>query len=280
VLRASHFLLVSPFGYDANSAIAFHSLDHSRYLLESYTHYRRFSERHLVHQSVVTRLCTYTQILITMARLDSWIKTRVLAFVKPRHHKKLTTRDITISKPIPSSLHHWSPVMRSQKYASASAEDLLGSPSSSTSSEVSTPSLSHSRDSSDSSGITIVVHSPPPSTPPPNFFPHELPLPTRAMWDEAPVGLAIGAPTHWAPLPRPQKKTQAPPEVVVPSSPPILFSETPSPTSYFKTAFEIDVSDLMGAEGVFGEWEVTDVRGTIRKSKSMGGFHLSEYNRI
>ncbi|KAJ4291957.1 hypothetical protein N0V90_009855 [Kalmusia sp. IMI 367209] len=201
-----------------------------------------------------------------MPRLDSWIKTRVLTFIKPRHHKKLTTKDITISKPISSSLQHWAPVMRSPPQPrsrwSVSAEDLL----------LSTPSLTHSRESSNSSGITIVVHSPPPSTPPPNYFPAELPLLTRAMWDESP--------------------TQT---IILPESPPmetVLFSETPSPTSYFKSAFEFDIKDLMCADSVLSEAEVTDVqrishipshrRLTRRMSLGIDGVRPStwEYNRI
>lgn len=180
-----------------------------------------------------------------MPRLNTWIKTRVLTLIKPRHHKKLTTKDLNISNPIPSSIQHtgWSPVMRSPPQPcsrwSVSAEDLLlGSRSS-------TPSLSHSRESSNSSGITIVVHSPPPSTPPPNYFPQELPeellLPTRSHWVEA-------SPVR---------------TIILPASPPmetLLFSETPSPTSYFKSAFEFDIKDLMCADSVLSETDSTDVQ--------------------
>ncbi|KAJ4360481.1 uncharacterized protein N0V89_001046 [Didymosphaeria variabile] len=217
-----------------------------------------------------------------MPRLDTWIKTRVLTLIKPRHHKKLTTKDINISKPIPSSLQHtgWSPVMRSPPQPcsrwSLSAEDLLlGSTySPSLSSGSSTPSLTHSRESSNSSGITIVVHSPPPSAalPPPNYFPQELPLPTRSHWAEAsPVQTSI-----------------------LPASPPmetVLFSETPSPTSYFKSAFEFDIKDLMPADSVLSETDVTDLermsvfekkRLTRRMSLGIDGLRPScwEYNRI
>ena len=212
-----------------------------------------------------------------MPRLDTWIKTRVLTFIKPRHHKKLTTKDINISKPIPNSLQHWSPVMRSPPQPicsrwSVSAEDLLlGSNNSSVSS---TPSLTHSRESSNSSGITIVVHSPPPSTPPPDFFPNELPLPTRSMWAASPGPVQT---------------------IVMPPSPPMemmLFSETPSPTSYFKSAFEVDIKDLMATDSVLSEGEVTDVprvsymgdkkRLTRRMSLGIDGLRPStwEYNRI
>ncbi|KAL5385529.1 hypothetical protein DPSP01_004642 [Paraphaeosphaeria sporulosa] len=217
-----------------------------------------------------------------MPRLDTWIKTRVLTLIKPRHHKKLTTKDINISKPIPSSLQHtgWSPVMRSPPQPcsrwSISAEDLLLGSHSPSLSGSSTPSLTHSRESSNSSGITIVVHSPPPSTPPPNYFPEDLPqellLPTRSHWVEA------------SPL-----KT-----IILPASPPmetLLFSETPSPTSYFKSAFEFDIKDLMCADSVLSEADSTDVqrmsvvekrRLTRRMSLGIDGLRPScwDYNRI
>lgn len=213
-----------------------------------------------------------------MPRLDTWIKTRVLTLIKPRHHKKLTTKDLNISNPIPSSLQHtgWTPVMRSPPQPcsrwSLSAEDLLlGSASSSISS---TPSLTHSRESSNSSGITIVVHSPPPSTPPPHYFPSELPLPTRSHWVEAtPVQT-----------------------IILPATPPtetVLFSETPSPTSYFKSAFEFDIKELMmDADCVLSEADVTDQRASVmvmdkrrltrRMSLGIEGLRPTwgEYNRI
>lgn len=193
-----------------------------------------------------------------MPRLDSWIKTRVMTFIKPRHHKKLTTRDITISAPIHTSTHNWSPVMRCSPLPrhntapqpcsrwSVSAEDLLlGSHSSQNSSR--TPSLTHSRDSSNSSGITIVVHSPPSTPPPGDFCPQELPLLTRAMWDEVSL--------YQSPLPSP-----LPPPPAPKYAEPVLFSETSSPTSYFKSAFELDLDlkDLMQPDHVFNETEGTD----------------------
>lgn len=215
-----------------------------------------------------------------MPRLDTWIKTRVRTFIRPRHHKKLTTKDITISNPIPSSLQHWAPVMHSPPRPvcsrwSVSAEDLLLGSHSTFSSPSSTPSLTHSRESSDASGITIVVHSPPPSTPPPDFFPHELPLPTRSMWNKSPVHV------HQP--------------IIMPPSPPmetVLFSETPSPTSYFKSAFDFDVKDLMEPDSVLSEADSTDVRRVSyaqrpqmrRMSLGIEGLGVRqgawEYNRI
>ncbi|KAF9734718.1 hypothetical protein PMIN06_008035 [Paraphaeosphaeria minitans] len=218
-----------------------------------------------------------------MPRLDIWIKTRVLSLIKPRHHKKLTTKDLNISKPIPSSLQHtgWSPVMRSPPQPrsrwSVSAENLLLGSDSPSLSGTSTPSLTHSRESSNFSSITIVVHSPPPSTPPPNYFPGELPqellLPTRSHWVEA------------SPV-----KT-----IILPASPPmevLLFSETPSPTSYFQSPFEFDINnDLMCPDSVLSEADSTDVqrmsvvekrRLTRRMSLGVDGLNPScwEYNRI
>jgi hypothetical protein len=213
-----------------------------------------------------------------MPRLDTWIKTRVLTLIKPRQ-KKLTTKDITISNPIPPSHHHWSPVMRSPPQPlssrwSVSAEDLLLPSRASYSTTSSTPSLTHSRDSSNSSGITIVVHSPPPSTPPPNYFPDELILPTRSMWASS-------------------RSPSPTPVLILPPSPPlescVLFSETPSPKSYFKTGFDFDFG-LMGAESVLSEGEMTDVervsyveeRPTRRMSLGIDMLRSGawEYNRI
>ena len=226
-----------------------------------------------------------------MPRLDTWIKTRVLTLIKPRQ-KKLTTKDITISKPIPNSLQHWSPVMRSPPQPvcsrwSVSAEDLLlgnrssytySSTSSSPSPSLSsTPSLTHSRESSDSSGITIVVHSPPPSTPPPDYLPEQLLLPTRSMWASS-----------RSPSPSPVHT------VILPPSPPlescVLFSETPSPKSYFKTNFDFDF-DLLPADNVLSEGDITDVQRVSYVEGRRSGRRMSlgidmlrpstwEYNRI
>lgn len=185
-----------------------------------------------------------------MPRLDTWIKTRVMTLIKPRQ-KKLTTKDITISNPIPNSLQHWAPVMRSPPQPvcsrwSVSAEDLLLGHPSPHSSISSMPSLTHSRESSNSSGITIVVHSPPPTTPPPNYFPDELILPTRSMWASS-----------RSPSPTPVHT------VILPPSPPLesceLFSETSSPKSYFKSPFDFDFN-LMAPDNVLSEGDMTDVQ--------------------